>query len=452
MFLRLLLAASVLAGIIGLSFLVLVISANWFRGLIGLLPSWGVTGLGLASFLVLALSVTVITAQPWPRATVLVEYSLWLALLATGVLAADIAWLISKPKAPIFSFWVGIGSTLVALIGLILILLPTLNMLALLDRLEAETKNSLGSDYLNHIPDNFKVTFRPTAFSWIDYWFGIDRETKSYLLTENVTYCTSDSEQLLLDIYQPQSAILNQNFPILLIIHGGGWETGDKTDVKEFNHYLASRGWVIFAINYRLAPAYHYPAAQQDVTCALRYIAQNATKYHADLTRLAVMGRSAGGTLALNAAYAASAWLNSSTPQPLPKIQAVVAYYPPTNLVEWYNQRDSNWGFRLVANYLGGSPEEQPEAYASASPLSYTKNKLPRTLLVQAGNDQAGLRRHGVFLAEKLQSRANPVLLLNLPWAGHAFDIAQAGISNQIALYYTERFLAFSIANPVLFD
>ena len=77
-----------------------------------------------------------------------------------------------------------------------------------------------------------------------------------------------------------------------------------------------------------------------------------------------------------------------------------------------------------------------------ASPINYTKPNLPPSLLVYAGRDHLTQPKFGRQLQDKLKATDNLVVRLEIPWAEHAFDVIFSGVSNQLALYYTERFLA----------
>ena len=150
---------------------------------------------------------------------------------------------------------------------------------------------------------------------------------------------------------------------------------------------------------------------------------------------MAIMGRSAGGHLASLAAYG----------QHVIPIRAVVNYYAPVDLTAGYYDRpipDPINTRTILENFLGDTPQELPELYRQASPIDYIKSNLPPSLLVYAGRDHLVQAKFGRELYDKLKATDNPAILLEIPWAEHAFDAVFFGVSNQLALYYTERFLA----------
>jgi acetyl esterase len=114
----------------------------------------------------------------------------------------------------------------------------------------------------------------------------------------NLVYATVDGEPILLDAYLP--ATTPKQRPAVVLIHGGGWGTGTSTDFVDYARQLALVGFVVFSINYRLAPAHPYPAAVDDVRAAIRWLRAPAqvAAFHIDPTRIGTWGASAGGHLA----------------------------------------------------------------------------------------------------------------------------------------------------------
>src|SRR5262249_9678475 len=109
--------------------------------------------------------------------------------------------------------------------------------------------------------------------------------------------------------------------PTLIQIYGGAWQRGHPADNPEFARYMAAKGFAVFAIDYRHAPAAQYPAQIEDVRSAIAFIYQNAARYGANPNSIVLCGRSSGGQLALLAAY------TSAIP-----IKVVISFYGPTDL------------------------------------------------------------------------------------------------------------------------
>ena len=199
-----------------------------------------------------------------------------------------------------------------------------------------------------------------------------------------------------------------------------------------------TQGYTVVTLDYRHAPQFRYPAQLEDVQTALSFIQTQADALEIDRQRIALLGRSAGAHLASLAAYGQS---------PL-AIRAVVNYYGPTNLTEGYNDPpvpDPIDTRAVLEAFLGGNPDRVPQIYQDASPVNHISSNLPPSLLVYPGRDHIVLPKFGRQLYEKLQAAGDRAVLLEIPWADHAFDAVFNGVSNQLVLYYTERFLAWAL-------
>ena len=227
-------------------------------------------------------------------------------------------------------------------------------------------------------------------------------------------------------------------YPAIVMIYGGAWRNGAPEDNAEFARHMASRGYVVCAIDYRHAPEFQFPVQLEDVQEALLFLRRHAAEYQIDATRLSLLGRSSGGHLALLAAY---------QPSLLP-IRAVVAYYAPTDLIGGYQDPpvpDPIGVHGVLERFLGGPPARLRERYLQASPVTYATHPQPPTLLIQGGRDHIVKPRFARELKEKLRSSGTRAVLLEIPWAEHAFDAIFTGTGNREALDYTERFLSWAM-------
>jgi acetyl esterase/lipase len=114
-------------------------------------------------------------------------------------------------------------------------------------------------------------------------------------LNSNIPYAESAHERQVLDIYSPDGA---KGLPVVFWIHGGGWQTGDKTDVQIKPRVFAERGFVFVSTNYRLLPEVEMGVLVRDVAKALGWVHKNIARYGGDPARIVVMGHSAGAQLA----------------------------------------------------------------------------------------------------------------------------------------------------------
>ncbi len=278
---------------------------------------------------------------------------------------------------------------------------------------------------------------RPAPLVFSDLWGGVGSPQVS---VQTVPYATKDGQQLWLDLYQYQSSTseaptAKAGAPGILVIHGGSWQDGDRTELAALNTYLAARGYVVAALTYRLAPRWPFPAARDDVRDAIAYLKTNAVSLGLDPLRLVLLGRSAGGQLALLVAYETND----------PAIRGVVAFYTPADMRFGYANPskpaviDSRG---VLRTYLGGSPDEVTGVYDAASPLNFVTRGTPPTLLVHGGRDELVFPAQSERLAVRLTQAGRPHLFLRLPWATHGCDVNFGGPCGQISTYAIERFLA----------
>jgi acetyl esterase/lipase len=206
-----------------------------------------------------------------------------------------------------------------------------------------------------------------------------------------------DQQPLHCDLYfppdrgEPGSAAFEPR-PAVLVVHGGGWSSGDKRFQGVYARGLAEAGMVAVAINYRLAPESPFPAQLDDLRAALLWIAEHAEVLGIDTSRLGAFGYSAGGHLACLAGTLRDApWsqLAATTAWPeherlwdqLPRLRAVAAGGAPCDFQSLPPENAS------LAYFLGGSRGEAPEVYRAASPLAHAAPGNPPTLLVHGTRD-----------------------------------------------------------------
>jgi acetyl esterase/lipase len=236
-------------------------------------------------------------------------------------------------------------------------------------------------------------------------------------------------------VRRPSSLVHPAPAPCVVVVHGGSWQSGNSEQLPALSRYLAARGYVVASINYRLAPAHHFPAQRDDLLAAIDFLKAHAGELGIDAQRLVLLGRSAGGHLALQAAYTAND----------PAIRGVVAFYAPTDLLWGYNNPARKRiidGTTIIESFLGGSPSAIPAAYADASPLGFGGAACPPTLLIHGDRDNLVSPHQSEMLADRLQTAGCRHLYLNLPWATHGGDYNFSGPTGQVSTYAVERFLS----------
>jgi acetyl esterase/lipase len=221
--------------------------------------------------------------------------------------------------------------------------------------------------------------------------------------------------------------------PVVIAVHGGSWNSGDRTQLPGVYHWLAARGWAVAAIEYPLAPAHRWPAQADALVAARAWLVDRADELGLDPARVVWFGRSAGGHLALHAAYTQ------------PGVLGVVALYPPTDLRWSWEHPTSPWVLDTPGTLLGlkgpPGPGPAPDTWDDASPLHHVRAGAPATLLVHGGRDELVFAEQSDRLAAALRRVGTPVRSLRLPWATHGCDANLAGPSGQLYLQALARFL-----------
>ena len=223
--------------------------------------------------------------------------------------------------------------------------------------------------------------------------------------------------------------------PCVLVVHGGGWDGGARDQLSPLNAFLAAEGYAVAALQYRLAPGHRYPAPVEDVADAMAWLQAHSDELGIDTTRFAILGRSAGGQIALQAAYTSHD----------PAIKGVIAFYAPSDMVFGYSLptnpliMDSR---QLMVQYLGGGYPEAPAAYVASSPVEHLTAASPPTLLLHGRPDVLVSWRHTAHMRAKMDSLGVRHFIVDLPWGAHGFDFVFRGPGSQISLYFIERFLA----------
>jgi acetyl esterase/lipase len=353
------------------------------------------------------------------------EVCMWLLLMSMIGLASHL--MLKQKIFPKFLRWISIG---IGVVGLILNASPFIQLPSTIDLANASMNKAFGASYQGRISTELQSKFQSQPFSLSTTIQGI--KSAKVRIKRQINFDTPSKVPLKLNLYQPNKV---GKYPAVIQIYGGAWRSGNADNNEEFSRYLAVQGYVVVSIDYRHAPEHHFPAQLVDVRTAIDYVKQQAKNWEIDSDRMGLIGRSAGGHLATLAAY---------QPDAVP-LRAVVSYYGPVDLLAGYDDPPSPDPIdsrQVMRDFLGGTPKTLAKLYTQASPLRLVDRKLPPTLLIYGGQDHIVEARYGKKLADKLKSFGTPTVFIEIPWANHSFDTIFNGPSNQLALYYTERFLA----------
>jgi len=332
---------------------------------------------------------------------------------------------------------VGLGT-----LGFGLGLRPLIRRKAVTRAMSEAMREGLGIGWQSQIPPEvhraFGQSHRTDLWGPVLYLAGIRPR-----VTRDILFAVPDGHPLRLDMVEPKHA--NGPLPAIVVVHGGAWFQGDKSSYAFGLHdrWLAAQGYVVFDVQYRLGAP--WPAPLADVKCAIRWVRANAARYNVDPNRIAVMGRSAGAHLALMAAYTAndpkfpaSCPADSGLSQVDESVQAVVASYAPTELRFWPGDRGT-----AIEQLLGGLPDEIPDVYRDAAPISHVRPGLPPTMLVHGQRDRLVPPTHSELLANYLRASGVTTVLLRIPWGRHGVDSLIVGLTGPMIQYDVDRFLAW---------
>lgn len=357
----------------------------------------------------------------WLLAVAASEWSMWIAILALSSIVPTLFPLVFRHGGKLITI-----SLIVASVALLISLYPLVSTFSV-----ARANN--------------------VDLSLTRYFAGVKTLflTTETLPAETHTFAKIDGQELKLDVYLPTRATAN-NGASVVVVHGGSWSGGVRSDFPQWNHRLSEMGFTVFDIDYRLGPQPNYLTAVGDVKCAVAWVQQHAGEFNISPGRLAVMGRSAGAHLALLASYSSGdARLPSSCPEAGTgeNIRAVVSIYAPVELLWAYDNPANELvinGKQILADFLGGDPhssDEMLQRYIVASPTSHVNTETPPTLLIHGGHDQLVRAENLQFVDQKLTDAGVEHRALFIPYAQHGYDYNINGWGSQITEKVMLKFL-----------
>jgi len=202
-----------------------------------------------------------------------------------------------------------------------------------------------------------------------------------------ISYCTGNHRRLLIDAFSPKGKN-NQLVPAVIMIHGGGWRSGDRSQHYPLAERLAHLGYVCFTPEYRLSTEALFPAAVYDIKAAIRWVKANAATYHVDTSKIVIAGFSAGGELA--------AFMGTTQNMPLfegydcnegmpSNVAAVIDIDGTLSFVNSESGEGNDSKHISAATYWFGYPKKGNEVlWEAASPLSYVSAQTPPTLFINS--------------------------------------------------------------------
>ncbi|MFZ9856708.1 MAG: alpha/beta hydrolase [Roseiflexaceae bacterium] len=228
-------------------------------------------------------------------------------------------------------------------------------------------------------------------------------------IAKNVAY--GNQPHQLLDIYQPDAP---GNYPVIVYIHGGGWNSGNKELYALVAQKLVPYDVVVVVPRYQLYPDATYPQMRDDVASALAWTVNNIAEYNGDPNRIVFGGQSAGAQLSAMTVFdrsvLASYQLNSS---------AICAYYGISGVydinAQYQFELDNGRSAPIMTAVMGGE-----SAFSTTSPVTYVHADIPRTLLIHGDQDETVPLQMSQEFARALTDVGATVSLRVYPGRGHS--------------------------------
>lgn len=431
---------------------------------------------GIGGSLVALMSIVLFLQFRWPAAAMWGLKVFTSALSPLFVLIGSVILIIGLTTSSVFTSVIGICTTIIYLIHVISVTRPPDSA--------SGFEHAFGLHWKKRIKPGQRKYFLPDR---IVFKLPTVPDPR---LEQNISFGTipGTDRKILCDVWQPAATVKPSGLAFIFM-HGSAFYFLDKDyGTRPFFKHLAAQGHVIMDIAYRLAPETDLMGMINDVKRAIVWMKVNAGRYKVDPDRIIVGGGSAGGFLALMAAYTSND--ARFTPVELEGMDvnccAVVAEYPATDLEALYYHTNQHlttrsrpgqprkrvpadmpaWmkkrigadlhrlgmdkGFEnvgLTAPLLGGHPHECPERYTFFSPITYVNSNCPATLLIQGEHDIMTPINSTRLLYDRLIKEKVPAIMHILPQTDHAFDLLFPNIAPAAhnAFYDVERFMALMV-------
>ncbi len=234
------------------------------------------------------------------------------------------------------------------------------------------------------------------------------------IVDKEIIYKTINSRALHLDAFYGKS---KKVCPAVILIHGGGWKSGDKSQMETMAIAIASKGYSCFAIEYRLSTEAQFPAAIFDIKKAIEFVRNNAVRFNVEPSKIAVLGCSSGGQMAaligatngdLRFEEGGSPNTKASNVQAIINMDGILAFKHP----------ESQEG-KIASLWLGGDYETIPEIWSNASALSHIDKNTPPILFINSDKPRFHAGRDDVI--EILKKQGTYYDVKNIENSPHSF-------------------------------
>lgn len=199
------------------------------------------------------------------------------------------------------------------------------------------------------------------------------------------SYKQLGDRELHVDIFLPPAVDTNRH--AIVLVHGGGWRSGNKSHLYPLANLLAQRGYTVFLPEYRLSPEALYPAGLNDLNDAIVWVKQQAAVYDIDSDLVTIGGTSSGGQMAALLAYTANKTLYKTSPADDTRVSALIDL---DGLLDFTTplavKHENKAGDQSAAGlWFGGAMEKVPEKWQQASAARHVHPEAPPTLIISSG-------------------------------------------------------------------
>lgn len=275
------------------------------------------------------------------------------------------------------------------------------------------------------------------------------------IVEKDVVYGEVGEQKLKLDVYRPAPANAAQDLlPAVIAVHGGGWSGGSKNEFAAACQKLTEFGFVAFSVDYRLVTAKgnKYPAQIDDVQRAVRWVRAHAAQYGIDPNRVGAIGASAGGHLVSllgtmeTRDNGDAALANYSS-----RVNCVVDLFGPSDFTapalknQWPTEGIAAIALGLVTNFLGKKPDEAPEIYSDASPITHIDKKTVPFLIFHGTADPLVPLDQSQRFYDALKKAGIEAQFVKFEGEGHGFAKPE---NIQSMMETTRVFLQKNLAKP----
>lgn len=269
----------------------------------------------------------------------------------------------------------------------------------------------------------------------------------SHRVEPDVTYLALPTWSGKLDLYLPRRPA--GPLPTAILFHGGGWVTGSKDEIALDVLPYVAMGFAVVNVDYRLAAVARAPAAVEDARCALRWVVRHASEYGLDADRIVLVGSSAGGHLALMAAFAPpSAGFDGACPgdDPMP-VAAVINFFGISDVAQLLappRVRD------FAEGWLGGHGAAEIKLAQRLSPLTYVRKDVPPVLTFHGDSDPVVPFDQAVRLHDALRAAGVPNQLVQIRGGRHGeFDGEQVlKATDTVRAFLLKRHIIARVPSP----